>query len=94
MGISIATLQQHIHERRERLAHIESMELGQGVSIVAERSLLFLRSIHEPTEQALCGFIEDTPRGPRWTLYREWQVELKNTFGELPANLVIEGDSE
>lgn len=94
VGMTIAMLQERIHERRERQLRIDELPLGRGFSIRAERSMLFLTSEAEPDERVLCGFVEDDPRGPRWLLFREWAVLLRETFGELPSELVVDGDPE
>lgn len=92
MGMTLAMLQERMHERKERRLRIEEISLGKGFSILAERGLLFLTSEAEPDEQVFCGLVEDDPRGPRWVLFREWAVLLRETFGELPAGLVVDGD--
>lgn len=92
MGLSIATLQQKIHDRREQQFHIDKIELGQGFSIEAERGMLFLIHDIEPGEKAFCGLVENTTMLPRWVLFRSWYRQLTDTFGELPANVIVDGD--
>ena len=92
MGLSIATLQQKIHDRRVQAQLVRRVELGSGFNIEADRDVLYLTHDSEPDERAICGVLENTISEPRFILYREWGQQLRETFGQLPANLVIDGD--
>lgn len=94
MGMTIAMLRERIHERREQQLRIDELALGNGFSLKADGSRLFLTSEAEPDERVLCGIVEDDPCGPRWILYREWASLLREQFGELPSELVVDGDLE
>ncbi|MBN1310278.1 MAG: hypothetical protein JXB30_02585 [Anaerolineae bacterium] len=93
MGLTIATLQQNIKNRRAREAQINRLSLGQGFYIEAVKGMLLLSSEAEPGNNTICGFVETTHQGDHWTLYGEWYVELQATFGRLPVRMAVDEEA-
>jgi hypothetical protein len=87
----VATLLQHIHDRKAVCLDIKRVDLGRGFYIEAVNLELYLCHEDDPGEQAHCGRVDAMHDG-RWILKREWQVELMDAFGALPENCAIEGD--
>jgi hypothetical protein len=94
MGLSIATLQQHIQTRRVQATRVERIDLGQGIYLEAVKSVLFIANDADADDRAVCGMVEETPIGDRWLLWREWAIELTATFGRLPSAVAIDGDAQ
>jgi hypothetical protein len=93
MGSPVATLLQHIHDRKAICLDIKKVDLGRGFYIEAVNMDLFLCHQDAPGDRARCGRVDAMHDG-RWLLSREWQVELLATFGQLPENCAVEGDEE
>lgn len=90
MGITIATLQEHIKARSKKEVTPAHYPLGRGFYIAEENGVLFIISDAEPGERAVCGFVDYNLHNT-WVIYREWAIELRATFGTLPSRFVIDG---
>ncbi|MBN1430423.1 MAG: hypothetical protein JXB07_18785 [Anaerolineae bacterium] len=93
MSITIATLQQHIKDRRAVILDIKRIDIGRGFYIEAVNLDLFIGHVDGPDDRARCGRVDAMHDGS-WLLDREWRVELLATFGTLPANMAIEGEED
>ena len=89
----IAAMKQHIHERRSLCLKVERVDMGRGFYIEAVNLDLFLGHEDDPVDRARCGRVDGMHDG-RWILDRDWLVLFMDTFGQLPANCVVEGDAE
>jgi hypothetical protein len=89
----VATLKQHIKDRRTISLEVRRADLGRGFYIEAVNMELFIAHVDAPGDRAYCGRVDAMHDGG-WILFREWRAELMATFGALPANCAVEGDGE
>jgi hypothetical protein len=96
MVTTIEDLRRLVTTRRLERQRTDKLSLGKKIfiSVTPDGGTLFLFHEDDPEDTAVCGFVEETSAGRRWVLWREWYNVLKETFGDLPALLVIDGEAE